>query len=212
MGPPTYYLLLILPALLLAALWFAPSHTPRRRMLGGITVRQTIGVLVLSAGGLVAIVAREGYSERSYPDPVHGAAVPTIGFGTTGPDVKMGQTTTPVKALERALKDVGKFEGAIKRCVRVPLHQYEYDAYVSLAYNVGPVNFCENKDRTGPSALVQRLNAGDYPGACEAILLYDRAGPVRRPQDRCSHPDNRTCRGLWSDRLKLHAQCMGPAQ
>lgn len=178
-------------------------------MRGGITPRQALAVLCISAAGLVGIVTREGYSERAYPDPVHGAAVPTIGFGTTGPDVKMGETTTPVKALERALKDVSKFEGAIKRCVHVPLHQREYDAFVSLAYNVGPAAFCENADRTGPSTLVKRLNAEDYPGACEAILLYDRAGPVRKPQDRCSHPDNRTCRGLWNDRLKLHAQCLG---
>lgn len=204
------YLFLVLAVLMLAVLWFTPSPPGRRRhrMFGGITTRQSIVVLAFSAAGLVGIVAREGYSERAYPDPVHGTAVPTIGFGTTGPDVRMGDTTTPVKALQRALTDVGKFEGALKRCVYVPLHQYEYDAYVSLAYNVGPVNFCKNKDG-GPSTLVQRLNAEDYPGACEAILLYDRAGPVNKPQDRCSHPDNRTCRGLWKDRLKLHQQCLG---
>ena len=204
------HLLLILPLLMLAVLWIGPgkAHSPRHRVFGGITVRQSIVVLALSAAGLVGIVGREGYSDRAYPDPVHGTAVPTIGFGSTGPDVRMGDTTTPVKALERALTDVGKFEGALKRCVFVPLHQYEYDAYVSLAYNVGPVNFCKNKDG-GPSTLVQRLNAEDYPGACEAILLYDRAGPVNKPQDRCSHPGNRTCRGLWKDRLKLHQQCTG---
>lgn len=183
----------------------------RRRMLGGITPRQAVAVLSLSAAGFIGIVAREGYSDRSYADPVHGAKVPTIGFGSTGPDVKMGQTTTPVKALERALRDVTRFEGALKRCVRVPLYQHEYDAYVSLAYNIGPTNFCFNKEG-GPSALSERLNAGDYEGACNAILLYDRAGPVKRPQDRCSHPDNRTCRGLWADRLKLQAQCLGEPQ
>ena len=48
-------------------------------------------------------------------------------------------------------------------------------------------------------------------GACEAILLYDRAGPVARPQDRCSHPDNRTCRGVWADRQRLRAMCLGQA-
>nr|WP_308431177.1 hypothetical protein [Laribacter hongkongensis] len=33
------------------------------------------------------------------------------------------------------------------------LHQYEYDAFVSLAYNIGSGTFCG-------SALVRKLNAG----------------------------------------------------
>lgn len=205
------YLILVFAvalACLAVPLWLCGvGVSPRKRHLGAAS-RQLITVLALSAAGLVGIVAREGYSDRAYPDPVHGAAVPTIGFGSTGPDVKMGQTTTPVNALQRALTDVSQFEGALKRCVLVPLHQHEYDAFVSLAYNIGARNFCFNKDG-GPSTLAARLNAQDYTGACNAILLYDRAGPVNKPSDRCSHPDNRTCRGLWKDRLKLHAQCMG---
>jgi lysozyme len=55
---------------------------------------------------------------------------------------------------------VAKFEGAVKQCVTVPLAQYEYDAYISLAYNIGPTAFCG-------STLVRLLNAGDYEGgAC----------------------------------------------
>ena len=45
--------------------------------------RTAIAALALSATGLVYIAQREGYSEQAYPDPVHGAAVPTVGFGTT---------------------------------------------------------------------------------------------------------------------------------
>lgn len=177
----------------------------------GQASRNAIAVLALSAAGLVGIVAREGYSDKAYPDPVHGTAVPTIGFGSTGPDVKMGDTTTPVPALERAIRDISRFEDALKACINVPLYQHEFDAFVSLAYNVGTANFCQNNDRTGPSTIVRRLHAADYKGACDAILLYDRAGPVHKPSDRCSHPDNRTCRGVWRDRQKLHAQCLGVA-
>ena len=101
----------------------------------GATARTVLAVLSLSAAGLVGIAVSEGYSERAYPDPVHGTKVPTIGFGTTQ-GVQMGDTTTPVKALQRKLTDVQSFEGALKRCVKVPLHQHEYDAYVSLAYKV----------------------------------------------------------------------------
>lgn len=172
--------------------------------------RIAIAALALSASGLVYIAQREGYSERAYPDPVHGPKVPTAGFGTTGRDIKMGSTLPPMRALVRLRADANEKEMALKRCMgNVELHQREWDAFVGLAYNVGATTVCRNNDRTGPSTLVQRLQAGDYPGACEAILLYDRAGPVRQPRDRCSHPDNRTCRGVWTDRKQLHAMCLG---
>lgn len=126
--------------------------------------RSVIAGIVLSASALVAIVTSEGYTDTAVI-PVPGD-VPTIGFGTTE-GVKPGDHITPPKALARALTDVQKFEGALKRCVTVPLHQYEYDAYVSLAYNIGPGAFCG-------STLVKRLNAGDYIGACQAILMWDK--------------------------------------
>jgi|GEM_PF-599275 len=72
----------------------------------------------------------EGYTERAVI-PVKGD-VPTIGFGTTT-GVNIGDTTTPPKALARALTDVEQFEGALKTCVTVPLAQHEYDALVSFS-------------------------------------------------------------------------------
>lgn len=172
-------------------------------MRGQTTLRVVLASLTLSAAGLVAIVTREGYSDKAYPDPVLGTAVPTLGFGTTG-GVRMGDTTTPPKALARALTDVQKFEGALKTCVKVPLHQYEYDAYVSLAYNIGPFNFCTGGKADNTSNLVRRLNAQDYKGACNAILDWKKAGGVD-----CSVPGNKVCGGIWTDRLRLHAQCLG---
>lgn len=172
--------------------------------------RTAIALLALSATGLVYIAQREGYSERAYPDPVHGTKVSTAGFGTTGADIKMGGTLPPVRALVRLRADASEKEIALKRCIgQVALLQREWDAYVGLAYNVGASAVCQNNDRSGPSTIVRRLQAGDYPGACNAILLYDRAGPVAKPQDRCSHPANRTCRGVWADRQQLHAMCLG---
>ena len=179
-----------------------PEISQRTRM-RGVATRQLIAVLALSATGLIGIVAREGYSDKAYPDPVHGTAVPTIGFGTTE-GVRMGDTTAPVPALQRALRDVQKYEGALKQCVTAPLHQHEYDAYVSLAYNIGGFNFCTGGRAGQTSTLVQRLNAGDYAGACDAILGWKYAGGID-----CSAPGNTRCAGLWKDRLRLHAQCMG---
>ena len=47
--------------------------------------------------------------------------------------------------------------------VKVPLHQHEYDAFISFSYNVGSGAFCR-------STLVRRLNDGDYQGACTELL------------------------------------------
>lgn len=164
-----------------------------------IPQRVAIAALSLSAAGFVGILVREDIKTAAYPDSVHGWQVPTIGAGSTE-GVKRGDTITALGAVQRAHREVTQFEGAIKRCVKVPLHQAEYDAYVQLSHNIGATSFCG-------STLVKRANAEDYAGACEAILFWDRAGPVAKPSDRCSHPDNRTCRGLWRDRLRLHAMC-----
>lgn len=126
--------------------------------------RSHIAGLVLSAAALVGLALSEGYTDRAV-QPLPGDKW-TYGFGTTE-GVKPGDTIAPPKALERKLRDVQKFEGAIKRCVQVPLSQNEYDAYVSLAYNIGDSAFCS-------STLVRLLNAGDYAGACQQILRWDR--------------------------------------
>lgn len=126
--------------------------------------RQEIAALTLSATTLVAILLHEGYRENAYV-PVAGD-VPTIGFGTTK-DVKLGDRINPELAISRAHRDIQLFEGAIKSCVTVPLTQYEYDAYTSLAYNIGPNAFCN-------STLVRVLNEGRYEEACKQILRWDK--------------------------------------
>ena len=140
----------------------------------------------MSAAALVGLLSHEGYSDKTII-PIKGD-VPTIGFGTTD-GVKMGDSTTPVKALTRALQDVQKFEGALKTCVKVPLHQYEYDAYINLTYNIGSRAFCS-------STLVKKLNQQDYDGACKEILRWDKAG-------------GRVVRGLTNRRQKEYKQCIG---
>ena len=148
--------------------------------------RQAVAALSLSAAGFVGLLAYEGYSGSAYT-PVPGD-VPTIGFGTTQ-GVKEGDTITPPEAVKRALEDVQAYEGAIKSCVNVPLFQHEYDAYASLAYNIGPTAFCN-------STLVRKLNQYDYEGACKEILRWDkfRGKPLR---------------GLTIRRQKEYKQCLG---
>lgn len=157
--------------------------------------RTLVAGLGLSAAALVGIAVHEGYRDTAYI-PVPGD-VPTIGFGTTG-GVMMGDRIDPVTALQRALNDVQKFEGALKQCVKVPLAQHEYDVYVSFAYNVGAARFCR-------STLVRKLNSGDYSGACQELLRW------RFFQGKdCAIPSNK-CSGLWKRRQDEYAKCLGGA-
>jgi len=128
-------------------------------------IRKAVASLALSAVALVGIAVHEGYEGSAYQDIV---GIWTIGFGTTE-GVRPNQTITPVAALQRKLTDVRKFEGALKQCVTVPLSQNEYDAYISLAYNIGSGAFCN-------STLVRLLNQGQYDMACQQILRWNRAG------------------------------------
>ena len=159
--------------------------------------RRTVAALTLSAAALVGIVLHEGYTDRAVI-PVKGD-VPTIGFGTTS-GVKIGDTTTPPKALARALIDVQQFEGALKTCVTVPLAQHEYDAYVGFAYNVGRRAFCQ-------STLVKKLNAGDYTGACSEILRWR----YFQGKDCALAANARLCGGLAKRREAEYRQCIGEA-
>ena len=148
--------------------------------------RLAVGVLSLSATGLIGIASYEGFSEKAYI-PIKGD-VPTIGFGSTE-GVKMGDAITVPQALDRLRRDITVVESAIARCVRVPLSQGELDAYTSLAFNIGTDAFCR-------STLVVKLNGGDYAGACEEIKRWVYAGGRRVP-------------GLVARREKEYATCVG---
>lgn len=160
--------------------------------------RVAITALSLSAAGLVGIALHEGYTDKAVT-PLPGD-VPTVGFGTTtrpdGSPVRMGDTVTPPQALARALSDVQKFEGALKQCVKVPLHQYEYDAFLSFAYNVGAASFCN-------STMAKKLNAQDYAGACSEFSRWT----FFQGKD-CKDPINR-CAGLVMRRTEERKKCEG---
>lgn len=160
--------------------------------------RVAIAALSLSFAGAVGIIVSEGYTDRAVI-PIPGD-VPTIGFGTTD-GVKMGDRTDPVRAIIAKQRDVQKFEGAIKQCVKVPLYQHEYDVYVSMIYNVGPGKegvkdgFCWSR-RGGYSTLVKLLNAQDYEGACNQILRWNQS-------------NGRVVQGLVNRRERERKQCLG---
>lgn len=155
--------------------------------------RVAIGSLVLSAAALVSIALHEGYEPVARP-PVAGD-VDTGGFGSTrredGSPMRPGEKVPPTRALVLLLNDAGDAERAVKRCASVPMHQHEFEAYVSLTYNIGVSAFCK-------STLVRKLNAGDYEGACREILRWDKF-------------QGKPLRGLTLRRQAEFKQCTGAA-
>lgn len=139
--------------------------------------RSAVALLVLAASTLVGIAVHEGYREEAYI-PVAGD-VPTIGFGTTA-GVRVGDKTTPVRSLVRLLDEIdGVYAAGVKRCVTVPLYQHEYEAFVSLAYNVGVPTFCRKALPGKPPNLIDLINAGKYEEACARIEAF-KYGPGRK--------------------------------
>ncbi len=154
-------------------------------MMDGKKTRMAAGALGIGAALLVAIATHEGYRGEAYRDA---AGIPTIGYGETS-GVKMGDKTTPERALVQLLESTEKHADAIRACIHVPLYQHEFDAYISLSYNIGAGAFCR-------STLVKKLNAGDYGGACEEIRRWNRAGGKVLP-------------GLVKRREAEYAMCKG---
>ena len=142
-----------------------------------LTVADMLGIaidqMVVSLFGIDLICGFEGLRLKAYDD---GVGVWTIGFGTTvypnGIRVKKGDTCTEAQAKAYMVYDLKKFESAVNNAVTVPLNQNQFDALVSLTYNIGPSAFSK-------STLVKKLNAGDIRGAAEQFDVWVNAGGKR---------------------------------
>ena len=161
--------------------------------------RRTIASLTLSAAALFALVMEEGYTDKAVI-PTKGDR-PTLGFGSTfhedGRPVKMGDTTTPPRALMKMKAHIDKEEASFVRSLPgVELHQGEYDIYMGFVYQYGTGNWWKSSMRT-------RLLVSDYKGACDALLAYRFAAGYD-----CSTPGNKRCYGVWTRQQQRYAACM----
>lgn len=121
----------------------------------------------LSQRGIDLIKQFEGYSSKAYPDPATGGVPWTIGYGTTN-GVKPGMVITAEKAEKMLRDDVAKFESGVSSLVTAPTTQGQFDAMVSLAYNIGLGNF-------GKSTLLKKHNARCYTCAADQFRVWNRA-------------------------------------
>ncbi|MCX8018786.1 MAG: glycoside hydrolase family protein, partial [Rhodocyclaceae bacterium] len=108
-----------------------------------------------------------------------------------GRPVRPGDSITPERAVRQLAADADRMARQIAACIGpVPLAQHEFDAFVSLAYNIGPAAFCG-------STLVRllRQQPPDYTGACDQVLRWTRAGGRELPGlVRRRQAEHRLCR------------------
>lgn len=96
--------------------------------------------------------------------------VPTIGWGSTGPDIKLGMTWTQAQADARFAADLARFAANVSALVgKAPTTQAQFDALVSFAYNVG---YGDGGLKT--STLLRLHKAGDYAGAAAQFARWNK--------------------------------------
>lgn len=116
----------------------------------------------VSEQGIALIKQFEGFSPKPYLCP---AGKPTIGYGhVIRQDESLAQVTAEqaISLLQGDVDAVGKL---IEKMCGISLEQNEFDALVSLVFNIGGHAFEK-------STLLRFLNAKDKPGASRQFLRW----------------------------------------
>jgi len=120
----------------------------------------------MNQAGLDLLKHFEGLRLDAY---VCAAGVVTIGYGSTGSHVRMGDHITEVQAEQLLVQDLGRFEKGVTDMVKVPLNSNQFSALVSFAFNLG-------NGALQNSTLLKKLNQKDYNGAADEFLRWNKAG------------------------------------
>lgn len=121
----------------------------------------------LSQRGIDFIKRREGFRKEVYDD---GYGFLTIGYGHLVRTIESFPDGISEEEGEELLrKDTQWAEEAVSKAVKVPLTQPQFDALVSLAYNIGGARFIS-------SHLVELLNMGLYEAVPIEILKWKKSG------------------------------------
>lgn len=122
----------------------------------------------------------ERFEDRRLIAYLDGGGVWTNGIGHTK-GVKRGQIATDAQVDDWFAQDSAEAVAGVNKAVRVPLTQNQFDALVSLAFNIGVKAFTD-------STLVRKLNSGDEAGAALQFVRWNMdngkvvAGLTRRRQ------------------------------
>lgn len=126
----------------------------------------------------------EGRRHYPYLDIAH---VKTVCDGHTGNVEDRRYSDDECDAL--LMGDLAEAYGYVTKCIHVPMQRYQAAALTDATYNIGPAVVC--------GSTLQRLaNAGDWTGACNQLMRWNRAG-------------GRVVLGLTRRRAAERAMCLG---
>jgi lysozyme len=105
----------------------------------------------------------------AYPDPGSRDGNPwTIGYGSTGPDIRKGMRWTEAQADARFLSDLRRFEDQVEKALQgAATSQSQFDALVHFAYNVGV-------HALSKSTLLRLHKARHYDSAANEFLRWNK--------------------------------------
>lgn len=131
----------------------------------------------------------EGCRLKAYRCP---AGVLTIGYGHTGPDVKPGMEITAPQAVALFNADVDKFARSVEASLAgVVLKQKQFDAVVSLAYNIGLAGLKKStlyrKVKANPDDPTIRAEFMKHVNARVNGVLKPLPGLVKRRRAEADH-------------------------
>jgi len=116
---------------------------------------------------LAVIIPSEGLRQVAYYDP---PMIPTVCWGHTGPEVKIGQKWTIEQCRAALDKDAAQALAAVERCAPKAPDSVKA-GFTSAVFNLGPKIACDQSKSTA----ARMLAAGDYAGACNQLPRWDRA-------------------------------------
>jgi len=166
--------------------------------------RIAVAALTISAAAFAAWQSREGFTS-SPVIPAQGD-VPTIGHGSThyedGTPVRMSDPTITRKRGEELAHNLERQDERqfVDSLPGVKLNQVEFDEYMDFIGQYGVSNWRRSSIRT-------RLLAGDYRGACSALLNYRFLAGYDCSALVDGNP-NKRCWGVWARQKTRYEHCI----
>ena len=128
------------------------------------------GTGAITGAGMIAIAVVgnwEGLRLYAYQDVV---GVWTACYGETD-GIRPGMKFTKDQCDIIFIESLAEHEAGMRGCLKAPdaLPEKSYVAFVSATYNIGVGAFCG-------SSMARKTNAGDIRGACDALMMWVKAG------------------------------------
>lgn len=107
-----------------------------------------------------------GFAAEPYVCP---AGKTTVGWGhVVRADDKLIYPLSAERADDLLRRDLERFTALLASAIRVPLQQCMFDALLCFVFNIGFGAFSD-------STLLRKLNQGDYAGAADELLRWNKA-------------------------------------